>query len=62
VLQDGGHEVDRLPDAGRSEAASGQVGNDGKIMTGWGSMARTHDDAEAVIAQLNTEHEEISAP
>ena len=38
------------------------LGYDDKIMTGWGSMARTHDDAEAVIAQLNREHEGISAP
>jgi hypothetical protein len=27
VLQDGGHKVDRLPDAGRAKAASGQIGN-----------------------------------
>jgi hypothetical protein len=32
------------------------LGYDDKIMTGWGSMARTHDDAEAVSAQLNREH------
>ena len=33
------------------------LGYDDKIMTGWGSMARTPDEAEAVIAQLNREHE-----
>jgi hypothetical protein len=38
------------------------LGHDGKIMTGWGSMARTQDDAEAVVAQLNTEDEGIPAP
>jgi hypothetical protein len=38
------------------------LGYDDKIMTGWGSMARAHDDAEGVIAQLNREHEGISAP
>jgi transcriptional regulator with XRE-family HTH domain len=32
------------------------LSNDGKIVTGWGSMAKEHDDAEAVIAQLNREH------
>jgi hypothetical protein len=32
------------------------LSNDGKIVTGWGSMAKDHDDAEAVIAQLNREH------
>jgi hypothetical protein len=36
------------------------LGYDDKIMTGWGSMARTPDDAEAVIAQLSREHEGIS--
>jgi transcriptional regulator with XRE-family HTH domain len=29
------------------------LGYDDKIMTGWGSMAKTHDEAEAVIAGLN---------
>jgi hypothetical protein len=29
------------------------LGYDNKIMTGWGSMGKTHDDAEAVIARLN---------
>jgi transcriptional regulator with XRE-family HTH domain len=29
------------------------LGYDDKIMTGWGSMAKTHDEAEAVIARLN---------
>lgn len=29
------------------------LGYDDKIMTGWGSMAKTHDDAEGVIARLN---------
>jgi transcriptional regulator with XRE-family HTH domain len=28
---------------------------DGKIITGWGSMGRTHDEAEAVIARLKEE-------
>lgn len=32
------------------------LSNDGKIMTGWGSMAKEHDAAEAVIARLNQEH------
>jgi hypothetical protein len=31
-------------------------------MTEWGSMARTRDDAEALIAQLNREHEGTPAP
>jgi transcriptional regulator with XRE-family HTH domain len=31
------------------------LSNDGKIMTGWGSMAKERDDAEAVIARLNQE-------
>lgn len=29
------------------------LGYDDRIMTGWGSMAKTRDNAEAVIAQLN---------
>lgn len=29
------------------------LGYDDKIMTGWGSMAKTQDEAEAVIARLN---------
>ena len=29
------------------------LGYDNKIMTGWGSMGKTHDEAEAVIARLN---------
>jgi hypothetical protein len=32
------------------------LSNDGKIITGWGSMAKEHDGAEAVIARLNQEH------
>ncbi|HUC23941.1 MAG TPA: helix-turn-helix transcriptional regulator [Streptosporangiaceae bacterium] len=32
------------------------LSNDGKIVTGWGSMAKERDAAEAVIAQLNREH------
>jgi transcriptional regulator with XRE-family HTH domain len=32
------------------------LGYDDKIMSGWGSMAKTHDEAEAVIARLNQEH------
>jgi hypothetical protein len=38
------------------------LGYDDRIMTGWGSMARTRDDAEAFIAQLNREHEGTPAP
>ena len=29
------------------------LGYDDKIMTGWGSMARTAEEAEAVIERLN---------
>jgi hypothetical protein len=29
------------------------LGYDDKIMTGWGSMAKTHDEAEAGIARLS---------
>jgi transcriptional regulator with XRE-family HTH domain len=29
------------------------LSNDGKIVTGWGSMAKTREDAEAVITQLD---------
>lgn len=32
------------------------LGYDDRIMTGWGSMAKTRDNAEAVIAQLNSKH------
>lgn len=32
------------------------LGYDDKIMTGWGSMAKTAEDAEAVIGNLNREH------
>jgi hypothetical protein len=32
------------------------LSNDGKVITGWGSMAKDHDGAEAVIARLNQEH------
>jgi transcriptional regulator with XRE-family HTH domain len=32
------------------------LSNDGRLITGWGSMAKDHDEAEAVIAQLNQEH------
>ena len=32
------------------------LSNDGKIITGWGSMAKEHDGAEAAIARLNQEH------
>jgi hypothetical protein len=28
---------------------------DGKVVSGWGSMARSHDEAEAAIARLNEE-------
>jgi hypothetical protein len=38
------------------------LGYDDRIMTEWGSMARTRDDAEALIAQLNREHEGTPAP
>ena len=38
------------------------IGYDDRIMTGWGSMARTHDAAEAVIAELNAEHEGTPTP
>jgi len=31
------------------------LSNDGKIISGWGSMAKEHDSAEAVIARLNQE-------
>ena len=31
------------------------LSNDGKIVTGWGSMAKTREDAEAVITQLNVD-------
>ena len=32
------------------------LGYDDKIMSGWGSMAKTHNDAEAVIARLSQDH------
>jgi hypothetical protein len=32
------------------------LSNDGKVVTGWGSMAKEHDDAEAVIAQMKQEN------
>lgn len=32
------------------------LGYDDQIMTGWGSMAKTRENAEAVIAQLNRTH------
>jgi hypothetical protein len=32
------------------------LGYDDRIMTGWGSMAKTRENAEAVIAQLNRSH------
>jgi transcriptional regulator with XRE-family HTH domain len=34
------------------------LSNDGKVITGWGSMAKEHDAAEAVIAHLKQEHGE----
>jgi transcriptional regulator with XRE-family HTH domain len=34
------------------------LSNDGKVITGWGSMAKEHDAAEAVIARLKQEHGE----
>lgn len=33
------------------------LGYDDNIMTGWGSMAKTRENAEIVIAQLNRSHE-----
>jgi hypothetical protein len=38
------------------------IGYDDKIMTGWGSMARTHDAAEAVIAELNSQQDGTLTP
>jgi len=32
------------------------LSNDGKVITGWGSMAKEHDAAEAVIDRLKQEH------
>jgi transcriptional regulator with XRE-family HTH domain len=32
------------------------LGYDDKIMTGWGSMGKTPEEAESVIARLNQEH------
>jgi hypothetical protein len=37
------------------------LSNDGKLVTGWGSMAKEHDEAEAVIARLNQEHGGVEA-
>jgi transcriptional regulator with XRE-family HTH domain len=34
------------------------LSNDGKVITGWGSMAKEHDAAEAVIARMKQEHGE----
>ena len=36
------------------------LGYDGRIMTGWGSMAKTREAAEAVIERLNKNHEGIN--
>ena len=33
---------------------------DGRIMTGWGSMAKTHEGAETVIDRLNRGHEGVN--
>lgn len=35
------------------------LSNDGKIITGWGSMAKDHGAAEDVIARLNEGHGEV---
>ena len=35
------------------------LSNDGKIITGWGSIAKEHDAAEAVISQLNQNYGRI---
>jgi hypothetical protein len=36
------------------------LGYDGRIMTGWGSMAKTRESAETVIDRLNRSHEEVN--
>jgi hypothetical protein len=36
------------------------LGYDDRIMTGWGSMAKTREAAEAVIERLNQDHEGIN--
>jgi hypothetical protein len=36
------------------------LGYDSRIMTGWGSIAKTHNGAEAVIDRLNRSHGETS--
>jgi hypothetical protein len=38
------------------------LGYDDKIMTGWGSMAKTHDEAEAGIARLSRGQGEAGLP
>jgi transcriptional regulator with XRE-family HTH domain len=38
------------------------LGYDDKIMTGWGSMAKTPEDSEAVIARLNREQGGVPLP
>lgn len=34
------------------------LSNDGKVVTGWASMGKDHEAAEAVIARLKQEHGE----
>jgi hypothetical protein len=36
------------------------LGYDDRIMTGWGSMAKTREVAEAVIKRLDQDHEGIN--
>lgn len=36
------------------------LGYDDRIMTGWAAMAKTHDDAESVIARLGREQGEVA--
>ena len=36
------------------------LGYDDKIMTGWGSIAKTSEEAEAVIAHLNQTYGQVS--
>ncbi len=36
------------------------LGYDDRIMTGWASMAKTREVAEAVIERLNQDHEGIN--
>ena len=38
------------------------LSNDGKVIIGWGSMAKEHDDAEAAIARLKQDHGEVDTP